>query len=267
MTLQRLALFSCLLAVAVASSAQQAPTAVTQDPTAVALVAKSLAVLGGGAPISDVTLTGTATRIVGSDAGTGTVTLKALGTSSSQMDLSLSNGMRSEIRTQTNSGPQGVWLAPGGTYNAMAMHNCLTDAAWFFPAFSVLSQLSNPYLSATYLGAETRGEESVQHLRFSFTIPAASLDPLGVYSKLTNEDLYIDSSSLLPVALVFTTHPDNNAFLNIPVEVDFSNYQAVSGVQVPFHIQVLRNGTVFLDVTIQNAILNSGLTASAFSAN
>ena len=79
--------------------------------------------------------------------------------------------------------------------------------------------------------------------------------------------MYLDSSSLLPVALSFNTHPDNNALLNIRVEVDLSNYQVVKGVQIPFRIQKFLNGSLFLDLTIQSASVNTGLTVAIFSAN
>jgi len=252
------------LAAQTTSSASQAPVS---DPQAVALASRAFGLLVGSSALQDITLTGSATRTVGADEESGTVMLRALGNSESRIDLNLSNGQRSEMRTSLNGAPQGVWLGTSGSNNAMAQHNCLTDAAWFFPAFTVLSQLSNPNLIVKYLGEETRGQESVQHLRFFLTIPDSSVDPSGLYSRLTQEDLYLDATSLLPVALAFNTHPDNNALVKIPVEIDFSNYQAVNGAQVPFHIQKFLNGTLLLDITVQSAELNSGLADSVFSSN
>lgn len=246
------------------STASQSPV---RDPQAVALASRALAILTGTSAVRDVTLAGSVTRVAGADEESGTVTLKALGSSESRMDLSLSDEQRSEVRTSAEGSPQGLWFAGSGPSTAMAAHNCLTDAAWFFPAFSVLSQLSNPSLVAKYVGEETRGQEAVQHLRFFLIISDASVDPSGLYSRLTEEDIYLDASSLLPVALAFSTHPDNNALIDIPVEVDFSNYQTVSGAPVPFRIQKFRNGTLFLDITVQSADLNSGLTDSVFSSN
>jgi hypothetical protein len=262
-----LALLSCLLAVTVSSYAQQDPTSVTQDPTAVALVAKSLVALDGSTPIAAVTLTGTATRSAGSDTGTGTVTLKALGTSSSRMDLSLSDGTFSEIRTSPSGGPQGQWLAATGSYNSMAIHNCFTDAAWFFPALTVLSETSNSNLSIIYVGQETKNGISVQHLHFASNSAAQTTGVADPLVALSGTDVYLASSSLLPVAFAFNSHPDNNALLNIPVEVDFSNYEVVNGVQIPFRIQKFLNGSLFLDMTIQSANVNSALTDSAFASN
>lgn len=267
MLFKRLSILSFLSIVTFSTHAQQPSAAVTKDPTAVGLATRSLAALTGASQIADVTLTGTAMRIIGSDTGSGTVTLKALGTSSSRMDLNLADGNFSEIRTSPNGAPQGQWLARGGVYNPIATHNCFTDAVWFFPALTVLSQESNPNLSITYLGQGTKNGVSVQHLQFALN-SAAQVPGFGdPLLALSPTDVYLDSSSLLPVAFAFYTHPDNNSLLNIPVEVDFSNYQSVNGIQVPYHIQKYLNGSLLLDMTIQTAALNSGLTVSAFSSN
>jgi hypothetical protein len=267
MLFKRLAILPFLMIVTFSAYAQQPSTAVTKDPTAVALATRSLATLTGATQIADITLTGTATRVAGSETGSGTVTLKALGASSSRMDLSLSDGTRSEIRTSPSGAPQGQWLSPNGSYNSMALQNCFTDAVWFFPALTVLSQTPNPNLSITYVGQQNKNGISVQHLQFVFSsgmqIPGFG-DPLVTFS---GTDVYLDSSSLLPVAFAFNTHPDNDALLNIPVEIDFSNYQAVNGVQVPFRIQKFLNGSLLLDMTIQSVNLNSGLSNSTFSSN
>jgi hypothetical protein len=78
-------------------------------------------------------------------------------------------------------------------------------------------------------------------------------------------DLYLDAKTFLPVALSFSAHPDTNALVNIPVQVQFSNYQTVGGVRVPFHVQKYLQGSLFLDLAASQAVLNSGLPDSDFS--
>ena len=80
-------------------------------------------------------------------------------------------------------------------------------------------------------------------------------------------DFYLDAASSLPVAVVFNQHPDDNARVNIPIEVDYSNYQPISGVLVPMHIQKSMNGAPLLDVTLTGVVFNSGLALSEFSVN
>jgi len=53
--------------------------------------------------------------------------------------------------------------------------------------------------------------------------------------------------------------------VSIASEILFTNYQNVSGVQVPFHFQQLFSGSVILDVTVTNVSLNAGLLDSSFT--
>lgn len=259
MTLRRLALTFFLLLSPFSSQAQT-----IQNPQAVALATQALVALTGTTQVNDITLTGTAIRTAGSDVENGTVTLKALGSFYSRLDASSGSGTRSEIRNLSNGTPQGYWLAPTTAFNEMATQNTITDAAWFFPALSILSQLGNPNLIVSYVGPDTRAGVAVQHISLALQVPS---DSTGLFQRLSAEDLYLDASTFLPVALTFNAHPDNDAGTNILVEVDFSNYQAASGVQTAFHVQKFVNGTLFLDLTIQSAVLNSGLTSSDFLPN
>ena len=244
--------------------AQSNTTPTRSDPQAVMLAAKAMAALTGGMTITDVTLTGTAIRRAGSDLEEGNITLEAKGTGESRLDLATSGGARSEVRNST-SGPTGFWVGLDGTKHAMAGHNCLTDAAWFFPAFSVLSQASSASVIATYIGQEARNGAPVQHIRFAAQFPGADAASTAVLTPLTAEDVYLDSATLLPVAITFNTHPDNDALTNIVVEIDFGNYQNAHGAAVPFKIQKLLNNSLFLDITIQSVSLNSGLSDSTFA--
>jgi len=50
------------------------------------------------------------------------------------------------------------------------------------------------------------------------------------------------------------------------VEIVFSNYHQVNGVQVPFHVQKYLNNSLSLDLQIQLVVLNSGISATTFQA-
>src|SRR5271155_3797462 len=80
-----------------AARAQTATTTPASDPQAIALAVQAVSALVGTTQVADATLTGTAIRSVGSDVGTGTITLKVLGNSDSRLDMNLSDGTRSEI--------------------------------------------------------------------------------------------------------------------------------------------------------------------------
>jgi hypothetical protein len=244
------------------------------DPTALSLIQKALAALNGGAAITDVTLTGNATRTAGSDVETGPITMKALGARFSRVDISSEKGTRTELRGADSSGkPQNLSIDPSGTSTAVAGHNTMTDAVWFFPALSTLSKnpANYPNLAISYVGQEQKDGVAVQHIHFITELPHPSVGPASRLpapdlSRLTAMDLYLDASTSLPVALTFATHPDKNSLIDVPVEVEFSSYQSVHGVLVPFHIRKYVNGTLFLDATLQSASINTGLSAAQFAA-
>ena len=252
---------SSLLSIIVA--AQQTGTSSTQ---ALLLLQRSLSALAGGQAISDVTLSGTAHRIAGSDDDTGTAVLKALASGASRMDLTLSSGQRSEIRTLSASTPAGAWSGPDGISHEMVFHNLLAGSSWFFPTFPVAKGLSPTGYAAAYVGREAHNGLAVEHLSVSQIFPVSANSGGTSFQHLSQVDFFLDSTSLLPSSISFNIHPDDNALLDIPIEVRFSDYRYVNGAQIPFHIQKYLNNSLTLDFQAQSVTLNSGLTATAFSA-
>jgi hypothetical protein len=219
----------------------------------------------GGLIVSDVTLQGTARRVAGSDDETGTAVLKALATGEARIDLGLPSGPRSEIRSSSTDGPAGVWSAADGAKHPIALHNLWIDSAWFFPALTFARLTNSPSYSLSYVGQETRNGQTVVHLSASQTIPARSAKLSTLIQHLSQMDVFLDSASLLPVAVSFNVHPDEDAGLNIPVEIHFSGFRLVNGAQVPFRVQKYLNNSLLLDLQFQSVALNTDLTPSAFS--
>src|SRR5712691_5199620 len=242
--------------------AQQTATTSAQG---VVLLQQSLNVLAGASSIADVTLTGTARRIAGSDDETGAVVLKALATGEARMDLSLPSGQRSEVRTNSNNVPAGTWVGPDGKAHPLSQHNLMTDSSWFFPALTLVKMVSSQNSSVSLIGPETRNGLPVVHLTVSQQFPKLPGEIAPLMKHLSQMEIFLDSSTQLPVALAFNQHPDKDAGLDIPAEVRFSDYRAVNGVQVPFHIQRYLNNSLIFDFQLETATLNSGLTASAFA--
>jgi hypothetical protein len=244
-----------------ATAQQPAPA----SPQPAQLLQSALTALSANSAVTDVTLSGTTHYIAGSDDETGTATLKALAGGSSRVDLNLSGGTRTEIDTSASGTPAGTWSGPDGIPHDIAFHNLLTEPAWFFPTFLVLRGLSPSGFTATYVRHETVNGQNVEHLAISqtSTIQFPAFTPSFVH--LAQTDLFLDSTTFLPAAIAFNIHPDNNALLDIPVEVQFSDYRSVNGAQVPFHVQKFLNNGLVLDVQLQTVAINSGLSASDFN--
>jgi hypothetical protein len=219
-------------------------------------------VLQPGVAVSDVTLTGSALWIRGSERDTGVVTMKVKGADKSRVDLVLASRTVAEIRTNSISDPQCWSVQPNAAFQALAVHNCWTDAAWFFPALTSL--VASPNAAITYLGKETRNGIVVDHLRSQRYVSDQKPRIVTLIAKLSAVEYYLDASSLLPVAMEYKTHPTDDLNTDIAVEVRFADYRSVNGVMIPFRVQTFINGGLALDVSVDNVVLNSGLADSAF---
>jgi hypothetical protein len=247
---------------AVSTVAQNPPSS---DPVAIGLAQKSIAALTGGMPITDATLTGNATRIAGSDKESGTVTLNVKGSGESRIDLNLSASNRTEIRNDTAGYSQGASILNGGNQQALAMHNCWTSASWFFPELSVLAETADPTQIFSYVGLEKRNGVAVHHLQTFRYTPSKRADITAFNQAASAMDIYLDGTSLLPLAFAFNTHPADDELTNIAVEVDFYNYQSVGSVLVPFRIQKLIWNGLALDISVSSAAFNTGLSDTLFT--
>jgi hypothetical protein len=241
-----------------------------KDAQALALIQKTLSVLNGpvGA-VNDVVLSGTATRTAGSDVQQGQITLRALGTTQSRVDFQSGSGTSSDVRNiDQRNVPHGFGVSADGSTHKQAGHNTLTDAVWFLPSLSFLSKASRPTTAISYIGQESRRGISVQHIRLALQNPNPKV-PAIVNTHvgwLSQTDFYLDTGSSFPVSVTFNIHPDENGLVAIPVEIDFSDYRAIDGIQIPFRIKKLVNGTMFDDIIVQTAQVNTGLTAPVFAA-
>src|SRR6266852_3443506 len=144
-------LAALLLTVPAAPSVAQ-QTASSSSTHASQLLQQSLAALQGNTSLSDVTLSGPARRIAGSDDESGTATYKAI-PGANRLDLSLSGGARSEIVNLTAAPPLGAWSGPDGVSHSMPLHNLMNQAG-ISPAFPLHSNFPKwlprpPRLSST----------------------------------------------------------------------------------------------------------------------
>jgi hypothetical protein len=241
------------------------------DSQALALSSRATAVMAGKISVQDLTLTGTATRIAGSEKETGSATLKAMAGGDTRIDIAFPSGPRSEVYSLSARGPQGGWTGPDEKLHPVSFHNLLVDPGWFAPLL-MLERIDSqvPGVTVSSSGNVTRNGQSESGLHVAEPVPGpnASKHPawmLTLLQKASQFDLYVDSSTLLPAEMTFNGHPDNDVRRDLPVRVRYSDYRAISGIQVPFHIQKYVNNSLILDVNIDTAVFNTGLSASEFS--
>jgi hypothetical protein len=251
------------------STSSAAPASIVRDPRALTLVNQSYQAMAGITQLQDATLQASAHWVAGSDEEMGTATLAAKGSQESRVTLSLTGGQRQEVRnspmTYTASASSGAWSGPDGTWYLSALHNCWTDSSWFFPGFAMQTALNDPSISTMYIGPELFAGVPAVHLVFYRTLTAQSVPTISLVQRLSTTHVFLDATSGLPIGFRFNTHPDNDAGLDIPVEIHFSLYKQTNGVQVPYHVQKFLQGNLLLDLYVTAVQVNSGLTDSSFS--
>lgn len=255
---------SLLLISTSSAGVPQTPTTTESSPQAATLLSQSAKALTGSTAVTDVTLTGTVEWIAGSEDEQGTVTYKGLN-GLYRLDMAFRKGTRSEIVSPVNGVPKGSWVGLDGTSHPIALHNLKIDPGWF-PTLTLGGILSSPTSVLTYVGQETRNGSAVLHISAYQQSPNISADISSSMQRLTQVELYIDSATFLPASYTYNSHPDNHLLVNLPTEIRYLNYQKIDGVQVPFHMQKYVNGSLALDIQLQSASLNAGLTAAQVTA-
>jgi hypothetical protein len=246
-----------------------APQLVPPRPgRSIALALKSMAALAGGTPANDVTLTGTITLASGPNAGSGAITLSATRDGKSQVSMNLPSGQQTEARIYTRMSHTATWTGLDGSSHDFSVLNTLgPHPAWYFPAFVMQSGFMSTQYFAGDLGPATWDGASVEHLQIFRRPSSARYKPVVVnpfLKQMSLYDIYLDPTTLLPVAMTFNVHLDsaNPIQLLVPEgtpagdymeEVRFSNYQEVQGWPVAFHVQVYFNGVLFANIQLASA--------------
>jgi hypothetical protein len=223
------------------------------------LLTQLTAAFSGSQVVQSVQLTGTATWYAGSQTDSGAVNLTASSTGSSQMQLDLDT-IGQKVESQTGAGlvAECQWSGKDGVAHAVSQENCWKPTLWFLPAFSFQPSLIPGNLGTTDLGLGTVGSSAdvYRHLQSQLVFSGPSGAPVTAISQQSTTDLGLDPTSFLPSVLAYSVFPDTGARIPIAIEVHYSNYQAVSGVQIPFHIQRYVNGSLQLDILVSSAQIN-----------
>lgn len=214
----------------------------------------------GGQVVQQIQLTGTATWTAGSLIDSGTVSLTASTTGSSQMQLNLaSTGQRIETQTGTGSSAVCQWAGSGGVAHQISVNNCWRPALWFLPAISLQPSVLPSNLGIADLGEGAVGSSTNIYRHLQGGLLASGL-PTGLPNTLaatlvqqSTEDVGLDPTSLLPAVLAYSLLPDSGSATPIAIEIHYSNYQTVNGVQIPFLIQRYINGSLQLSIVVSSA--------------
>jgi hypothetical protein len=270
-SLQLLLLSFFLLPLSLPLRAQQ-PSPAAQAAT---LLQQSLAAQTGGAAINDITLTGTVTFLNSTRNESGSVTFTSLSAGTTRVVANTPSGTLTQTWSLPGtSGPPVISTTnPNGSVARPAGGSVTMPApAWLAPALFTAIASGSTY-SSSYVGAEIRNNENVQHVSIWQTSPQSAAIPPGVTIHSLPCELYLDQSTSLPASAVCSVRPQlppgKQMTIRTPYaaeEVRYSNYQTVQGRAVPLHIQVFLGPMQAIDISISSVAINTGATIAA-SAN
>lgn len=201
--------------------------------------------------VSTVQMTGSATWSYGSDQQTGSVTLQASSQGQGRMVLQLSAGTRVETQNPfMDAQRQCTWTSFDGTLHNSADHQCWLDTIWFLPQITMQPGAGAPDDSLSAATSPDGRSFRFHHERHPVNVSDQKTRKLLVH--LSTVDLDVDPATGLATSLFFAAHPDNDAGMDLPVEIRFSAYSTFGAVTVPTRIQKYINNSLVLDIQISN---------------
>jgi hypothetical protein len=227
-----------------------------QSPAPVSILSQMSQAFSGGQVVQQVSLNGSATWYAGSLEDTGTVSLTATADGSSQMQLSLSaTGNRTESQSGKGTNAVCQWAGNDGVTHSIDLGNCWRPALWFLPMFSLQASLTPSELGLTDLGSEAVGSSGdiYRHLKTQLRCSTFPKEMASHLTRRSTTELGLDPVSFQPAVLMYSLNPDNGAQLPSIIEIHYSDYRVVNGVQIPFLIQRYINGSLQLQITINAA--------------
>lgn len=229
-----------------------------QGANATRVLGRISTAFAGGQFVHRAQLSGNAIWYIGETQDSGSAKLTASADGSFEMQLSLSSGgQRTETKT-VGSSTNCQWTGPDGVAQNEDLRNCLKPMVWFLPSISLQPAALSRELSVVDLGEGTVGssEARYHHLQSQLSMVSYPNKIASELVQLSTTDLGLEPISELPAVLAYTIHPSNTALQPITVEVYYSDYHAVNGVQIPFLIQRYYNGALQLEIHIDSAKIN-----------
>jgi len=210
----------------------------------------------------------------------GTITLVATASGQSQATTVTASGTSIIVQDISGTMPTMTVTGTDGVSHLLQTESALTPhPAWFYPALLLASGLT-PQYAASDLGQAAWNGTAVEHVALWRTNGANSSALL--LQQATQHDIYLDSSSHLPVAMTFVIHPYNPNSPNTPImpyrgmspdrvtQIQYSDYQQVQGHPVALHIQSAMTVSPFdttsdlvTDIQISSVNFNTGATVTA----
>lgn len=253
----------CVLVDSPNLNSQQTTTAIQRDAQAISLLQQCLAAMGGAQALllQDSVAIGQAQTFL-PDGSTVTLPIvkKSKGTKMVRTELQRPEGTRIRI---VNGGEGGI-RNPDGTIRKLFSNNTVTERIEHIPALSILSEWQSSKIELHYVGADALNGNPVQVVSVSF-VPTSDPQWADFYRSMTQTLFYIDQATGFVSKIQYQNFAEGDSNVSEKVEVFFSDYRSVSGIQFPFKQASYADGHLRSTLTFSTVTFNTGLTDAEFA--
>ncbi len=253
---------SLLFSVTAIHAQSPTPTTPTRDPQAVSVLVRCLAAAGGTQAITaiqDFTGAGNITYYSAGEQTQGSVTVRGRGLTQFRVDATLQDGVHSWIVSKGAA----FQKTPDGSTSPLPSQNAVKPAIATFPLPYLLAVLQDTSISISYGGLVTHDGAQLYDIVVQKTL-SQSADPLNTVGNTTKAHFFIDPNSLLIQSVQDMAYRKDGGPGGSSHEIQFTSYQAVNGVLVPFSTTEFIAGQETAAIQLNQVSFNNGLTDSDF---
>jgi hypothetical protein len=240
---------------------QQTSATVQRDPQAIAILTQALNAAGGVsaiAAVQDFTAAGNVTYSW-AEPTPGTVTIRGRGLHEFRVDATLPDGMHSWIINSSEASQKN----PDGSTSALPSQDTIKPANATFPLLELLTAVQDTSIDVTYEGLVTHDGQQLQAIAVQKFYSIGN-DPAGTLGEITKAHIFIDPNTLTVQSIVDKAFRKDGGPGTFSHEMQFSNYQNVNGLLVPFSITESVAGQQTTTFQLSQIAFNTGLTDADF---
>jgi hypothetical protein len=223
------------------------------DPRAI--LQASVTAMGGAAPFTS-DATGTITITEGSTTRSGTLRTRTRGLKESNDTI---DAQTHEERIYNDGS---ALERQGDLTRSLSKELAAGTSSSQFPLVALQALLAEPDNVFEYVGREAVEGRQTNHVRVRNTF--SSRPDLQPMSEVTARDLWIDTSTRLPVKLALRRFDGRGGTYAVPVAFVYSDYRSVGGKLFPFHVEQNLNGTPYASIAITSVTFDTSVSDDVF---
>ncbi len=250
--------------------AAMAGTAFSQSDVE-ALIQRGIQAQSNGGQITDLVLSGTVTCTKNGTSESGNITLAINNRGQSSVTVNTPSENYTDLGAVVTDSSSSAANSTATNLNVQgqASHSPLaSNPTWFSPYFSLVDELQMTTHARSDKGSSSDSGRQLRHIEIVNKPGLRMTDVLNQRPNQLAETIEFDDQTGLPSSMVFhapgvhkagsVDSPWVNHHPSFEEKVLYSDYQQISGLAIPMHIQVLIQRRPYLDIYVAKASVNTG---------